>query len=113
MRYLLPTLLLIAACGGGGAGPQLGFSAVSGRLTVLSVAPQRELQTAVPWPSNIATAHVSGWAALYLVSNPQLNDATAFTNARQDLLALAESTATFSNTTGFPHSEDFVDASGL
>lgn len=59
MRFLLPTLLLITACGGGGSGPQLGFSSVSGRLTVLSTAPQRELQPAVPWPSNIATAHVS------------------------------------------------------
>ena len=59
MRFLLPTLLLIAACGGGGSGPQLGFSSLSGRLTVLSVVPQRQLQPAVPWPSNIATAHVS------------------------------------------------------
>lgn len=63
--------------------------------------------------TSMASPHVAGAAALYLSSNPQPNDGNAFLNTRAALLQSAESTANFNNTTGDPHSEDFLDAGNL
>ena len=63
--------------------------------------------------TSMASPHVAGAAALYLASNPQAADGTAFENTRAALLQSAQSTANFNNTTGDPHSEDFLDASNL
>ncbi len=63
--------------------------------------------------TSMASPHVAGAAALYLASNPQPADGNAFLNTRAGLLQAAESTASFSNTSGDPHSEDFLDASSL
>lgn len=63
--------------------------------------------------TSMASPHVAGAAALYLASNPQAADGTAFENTRAALLQSAESTANFNNTTGDPHDEDFLDASNL
>ena len=63
--------------------------------------------------TSMASPHVAGAAALYLASNPQAADGTAFENTRAALLQTAESTANFSNTSGDPHSEDFLDAGNL
>ncbi|MFP3942137.1 MAG: S8 family serine peptidase, partial [Thermoanaerobaculia bacterium] len=63
--------------------------------------------------TSMASPHVAGGAALFLASNPQSADFSAFTNARAGLLSAAESTDGFSNTSGNPHDEDFLDASGL
>ncbi|ACA86638.1 S8 family serine peptidase [Shewanella woodyi] len=63
--------------------------------------------------TSMASPHVAGAAALFLASNPQQANGTAFENTRAQLLQSAESTNNFSNTTGDPHSEDFLDASNL
>ncbi len=63
--------------------------------------------------TSMASPHVAGAAALYLASNPQQANGSAFVNTRAALLQAAESTSTFNNTSGDPHSEDFLDASGL
>ena len=63
--------------------------------------------------TSMASPHVAGAAALYLASNPQQNNGTAFENTRAALLNAAESTDNWNNTTGDPHDEDFLDASGL
>lgn len=63
--------------------------------------------------TSMASPHVAGGAALFLKSTPQQANGNAFLNARAALLNKAESTATFSNTSGKPHDEDFLDARGL
>lgn len=63
--------------------------------------------------TSMSAPHVAGSAALYLNSNPQSPDYTAFENARSTLLGRAEDSTGFSNTSGNPHAEDFVDAQGL
>lgn len=63
--------------------------------------------------TSMATPHVAGAAALYLYSNTQASAYSAFENTREGLLAVDESTETFNNTSGNPHDEDFLDASGL
>lgn len=63
--------------------------------------------------TSMAAPHVAGGLALFLASNRQSNDGSAFLNARSALLSGAESTSTFSNTSGNPHDEDFLDAGSL
>jgi subtilisin len=63
--------------------------------------------------TSMASPHVAGAAALYLASNPQPADGNAFLNTRAALLQQAESTDTFINTSGDPHTEDFLDATNL
>ncbi len=63
--------------------------------------------------TSMAAPHVAGAAALVLASMPQSNDGSAFENVRSILLNSAEGTGSFSNTSGNPHDEDFLDASGL
>ena len=63
--------------------------------------------------TSMASPHVAGAAALYLSSNPQATNGSAFVNTRAALLQSAESTNGFSNTSGDPHTEDFLDANNL
>lgn len=63
--------------------------------------------------TSMASPHVAGAAALYLASHPQPTSGDAFLNTRAALLQSAENTSSFSNTSGDPHSEDFLDAGGL
>lgn len=59
--------------------------------------------------TSMASPHVAGGAALFLRNSPQQANGTAFANTRGALLASAESTAGFSNTSGKLHNEDFLD----
>ncbi len=63
--------------------------------------------------TSMAALHVAGAAALLLASTPQNNDGSAFENVRSILLNTVESTNNFNNTSGSPHDEGFLDASGL
>lgn len=63
--------------------------------------------------TSMASPHVAGGAALYITSNPQSGDFSAFTNTRSGLLSADESSDGFSNTSGNPHDEDFLDAGAL
>ena len=63
--------------------------------------------------TSMATPHVAGACALFLVSSPQQADFSAFTNTRAALLSSSESTTGFSNTSGRPHAEDFLRAGRL
>ena len=67
--------------------------------------------------TSTATPHVTGALALFLKSNPQAANFSAFTNARAALLGAAEKTtgdtSNFTNTSGNDHFEDFLDVSGL
>jgi len=64
--------------------------------------------------TSMASPHVAGAAALFLASHPQSADGTAFIAVRDHLLLDAEETSNnFSNTSGNPHAEDFLDAENL
>lgn len=63
--------------------------------------------------TSMASPHVAGAMALYLASNPQSMDYSAFVNTRAALLNSATSTSNWNNTSGNPHSEDMLNASGL
>ncbi len=63
--------------------------------------------------TSMATPHVAGAIALWLEGTSQSADYSAFTNARAALLGAAESTVGFNNTSGNPHAEDLLDASGF
>jgi subtilisin len=63
--------------------------------------------------TSMASPHVAGAAALYLKSHPQATNGSAFSNTLNGLLGASESTATFNNTSGHPHDEDFLDAGTL
>ncbi len=63
--------------------------------------------------TSMSSPHVAGGAALVLSSSNQPNDGRAFENVRSTLLNKAEDTSAFSNTSGNPHDEDFLDARGL
>ncbi len=63
--------------------------------------------------TSMSAPHVAGAAALVLSSSNQPNDGRAFENVRSALLNSAEDTGGFSNTSGNPHDEDFLDARGL
>jgi len=63
--------------------------------------------------TSMASPHVAGAAALYLASHPQATNGSAFVNTRAALLQSAESTNGFNNTSGDPHTEDFLDAGNL
>ncbi|MGB0513642.1 MAG: S8 family serine peptidase [Wenzhouxiangellaceae bacterium] len=63
--------------------------------------------------TSMASPHVAGAIALFLAASPQNANSSAFFNTRTALLNSAENTGGFSNTSGNPHDEDFLDASGL
>lgn len=63
--------------------------------------------------TSMASPHTAGAAALFLAASPQSADFSAFTNTRAALLSGAESTGTFSNTSGNPHDEDFLNVRGF
>jgi subtilisin len=63
--------------------------------------------------TSMASPHVAGGAALYITTNTQSLNYSAFTNTRGGLLGADESTVGFSNTSGNPHDEDFLDAENL
>ncbi len=63
--------------------------------------------------TSMASPHGAGAAALFLKSNPQNANGSAFTNTRAGLLNAAEGTSGWNNTSGNPHSEAFLTASGL
>lgn len=73
----------------------------------------REGGIAVHNGTSLSTPHVTGAIALYLASHPQPATYAAFLNTRADLLARAEDTGGFSNTSGHPHAEDLVQVGGL
>lgn len=63
--------------------------------------------------TSMASPHLAGTIALFLKTNSQAADGSAFSNARAGILAADESTDGFSNTSGNPHDEDFVDARSM
>ncbi|HEX9941376.1 MAG TPA: S8 family serine peptidase [Thermoanaerobaculia bacterium] len=73
----------------------------------------REGTIAVFNGTSLSTPHVTGAIALYLASHPQAAAYSAFLNTRAALLAAAEDTGGFSNTSGHPHAEGFLNASGF
>lgn len=73
----------------------------------------REGGIAVHNGTSLSTPHVTGAVALYLASHPQPASYAAFLNTRAALLAAAEDTSGFSNTSGHPHAEDLVQVGGF
>jgi subtilisin len=63
--------------------------------------------------TSMASPHGAGAAALFLKSNSQSANGSAFTNTRAALLSGAESTSGWANNTGNPHDEDFLSAGSL
>lgn len=63
--------------------------------------------------TSMSSPHAAGGAALILASSNQPADGRAFVNVRSTMLSKAESTNNFSNNSGNPHDEDFLDARGL
>ena len=63
--------------------------------------------------TSMAAPHVAGALALYLAIEPTFGDGTAFTNARSRLLNDAEDTSSFSNSSGNPHAEKFLNVINL
>ena len=63
--------------------------------------------------TSMATPHVAGACALFLASSTQSANGSAFSNTRTRLLNDAEDSSSFSNTSGRPHAEDFLNAGGL
>lgn len=63
--------------------------------------------------TSMASPHVAGAAALFLSGSNQPASGAAFSNTLSALLNKAENSAGFSNTSGHPHAEDFLDASTL
>ena len=63
--------------------------------------------------TSMATPHVAGAIALFLKTSPQAKSYSALTAARAALLGASEPTGLFANTSGHPHAESFLDASGL
>jgi subtilisin len=63
--------------------------------------------------TSMASPHVAGGLALILASTNQSLNGSAFENARSIMLGSDESTSSFSNSSGNPHDEDFLDASSL
>jgi subtilisin len=64
--------------------------------------------------TSMASPHGAGAAALFLKSNTQSANGTAFHNTRSALLTGAESTKTgWNNTSGNPHAEHFLKAGSL
>ncbi|HWH32674.1 MAG TPA: S8 family serine peptidase [Egibacteraceae bacterium] len=60
--------------------------------------------------TSMAAPHVAGALALYLAANPQPADAGAFAAARGAMLTEADATSSWSNSSGNPHAEPFLDA---
>lgn len=63
--------------------------------------------------TSMASPHAAGGAALIMATSNQSNNGTAFHNVRATMLQKAESTAAFSNTSGKPHAENFLNAVDL
>lgn len=63
--------------------------------------------------TSMASPHVAGAAALFLSGSNQPATGAAFSNTLSAILTQAENSAGFSNTSGHPHDEDFLDASTL
>jgi len=63
--------------------------------------------------TSMASPHVAGAAALFLSGSNQPVSGAAFSNTLSALLNQAENSAGFTNTSGHPHDEDFLDASAL
>ena len=59
--------------------------------------------------TSMAAPHVAGAVARFLADYPQPADENAFLNARNHLLGKAESTSGFSNSSGHPHAEAFLN----
>jgi len=60
--------------------------------------------------TSMASPHVAGALARWLGANPHTADGDAFTDARAALMAGAEDTADWVNTSGRPHPEPFLHA---
>ncbi|MBH9578122.1 S8 family serine peptidase [Inhella proteolytica] len=59
--------------------------------------------------TSMAAPHAAGAAALFLKKFPQGNSYGAFLDIRQRLLNASTSTAGFTNSSGYPHAENYLD----